>query len=107
MLWYRRKLLHGFPTEVTIAAFLVCVAAFVQDNIPPIDPLPESSGRYSNGIMMGLGPSQTPDQLAGAGASALAFFTTSYSSLGTTGNFPSTSWGAIRQMALSRPSCLS
>jgi hypothetical protein len=69
-----------------IAAFLLRLAAFAQDDIPPIDPLPASAGRYSNGI--GLGPGQTPDQIAAAATSGLAFFTANYNSLGTARQLP-------------------
>jgi hypothetical protein len=69
-------------TAIVALILLACVSAFGQDNIPIIDAIPDSSGMYSNAI--GLGLDQTDGSVSpDAPTAGLAFFTSSYDSLGT------------------------
>jgi hypothetical protein len=69
-------------TGLVALILLACVSAFGQDNIPIIDAIPNSSGMYSNTI--GLGPVQSDGSATPEAPTAgLAFFTSSYNSLGT------------------------
>ena len=80
MLFLSRKKRMGFAG----LALLGCVATFAQDDVPTVDPLPSSSGMYSNAI--GLGPGQSSaDLVTPAG---LAYFTANYTSLGTSRQLP-------------------
>ena len=88
MLLLRKKVARMSRVRVVLVALLGCLTGFAQNQISTIDPLPSSYGGYSNGIMMGLGPAQSPDQIAAAGVSGLAFFTASYQSLGTSRQLP-------------------
>jgi len=67
-------------------ALLVCVAAFAQDDVPTVDPLPPSAGMYSRAI--GLGPIQPTNTGNGIQPAGLAFFTANYASLGTSRQLP-------------------
>jgi len=68
-------------TGLVALVLLACVTAFGQDNIPVIDAIPSSSGMYSNTI--GFAPVQSESTVTPEAAAGLAFFTSSYNSLGT------------------------
>jgi hypothetical protein len=73
-------------TRLAGPALLVCVAAFTQDDVPTVDPLPPSSGMYSHAI--GLGPIQSGITEQGTQATGVAFFAANYNSLGTSRQLP-------------------
>ena len=68
-------------TGLVALVLLACATAFGQDNVPIIDTIPSSSGMYSNTI--GLAPVQSESTVTPQAAAGLAFFTSSYNSLGT------------------------
>ena len=67
-------------TCLVALVLLACITAFGQDNIPVIDAIPSSSGMYSNTI--GFAPVLSASTVTPQAAAGLAFFTSSYNSLG-------------------------